>query len=427
MSGIRQHADNRTGGPERPFPVSEDELERALRDTLSRQVATPRPLGADPAGAAMRRARRAGRRRALTGLALAGVATVLVTAGMAQITGPAGTGGTPTVVLGDPPGFSPSPFPAESTPPTRSGSVRAELDLLVDGWLEASGGERRALTGVDGVERAQRVHDQGGWLVTSAATAAGRTLWWVPPTDRNTPQVMLAAADAVAISADGRQVAWRDGPELIAAGVVAGQLIAPVRVTAPAGVVPVGFTGDDVLLRQPDQGGMSVWRRAAGGLPGSANPDVHAVYGARPDGRLVGLVTAGAARQPCLALLDPARGLAPVRTGCGAKPAVDGLGGVSPDGRWLLVNGAGHAAQLVDLTDLGGTPAAHPAGPALSGAVAWSRAGVALHVDAAGELVRVEPKRVLAGEQPTPSAVSGVTTGTRPVVVADVPTAPDGA
>ncbi|GAA3737783.1 hypothetical protein GCM10022379_04080 [Micromonospora maritima] len=427
MSGVRQHSDNRTGGPERPFPVGEDELERALRDTLSRQVATPRPLGVDPAGAALRRARRTGRRRALTGLALAGVATVLVTAGMAQVTGPTGTGGTPTVVLGDPPGFTPAPLPTDPAPTARSGPVRAGIDLLVGGWLEGSGGERRALTGVDGVERAQRVHDQGGWLVTSKATAAGRTLWWVPPTDRGTPQVMLAAADAVAISADGRQVAWRDGAELIAAGVVAGQLIAPVRVTAPTGVVPVGFSGDDVLLRQPDLGGMSVWRRAGGGLPSSTNPDVRAVYGARPDGRLVGLATVGAARQPCLALLDPARGLAPVRTGCGAQPAVDGLGGVSPDGRWLLVNGTGRTAQLVDLTDLGASPAAHPAGPALVGAVAWSRAGVAFHVDAAGELVRVEPERVLAGEQPTPSAVSGLTTDARPVVVADVPTLPDGA
>ncbi|WP_089156514.1 hypothetical protein [Micromonospora sp. NBS 11-29] len=425
MSGIRQHDDNRASGPERPFAVHDDELERALRETLARQVATPRPLGVDPAGAALRRARRAGRRRALTGLALAGVATALVTTGMAQLGGPDGHGGTPTVVLGDPRGFAASPLPTASTPVSRPGPVRAELDLLVGNRLDTSDGERRELTEVGGVERGQRVHDREGWLLTSAATAAGRTLWWVPAD--GPPQVMLAAADAVAVSADGRQVAWRDGPDLLAAAVVAGQLIAPSRVTAPAGVVPVGFTGDDVLLRAPGPGGISVWRRDAGGVPGATNPDVRAVYGTRPDGRLVGLVSGGPAGQPCLALLDPTHGLTPTRTVCGPKPAADGLGGVSPDGRWLLVNGTGRTALLVDLADPGATPATHPAGPPLAGAVAWTRAGAALHVDAAGGLLRVEPGRVLAGERPTPSAIGGTSSGQRPVVVADVPVRPDGA
>ncbi|MFI2709358.1 hypothetical protein ACH495_04400 [Micromonospora sp. NPDC018662] len=426
MSGTRPSGDNRTSSPERPLPVGEDELERALRETLSRRVDTPAPRRADPAGEVLRRARRAGRRRALTGLALAGVATVLVTTGMAQLSGPGGRDGTPTVVLGDPPGLSVSPLPTAPTPVYRPGPVRAELDLLVGDKLDTSGGQRRELTGVGGVERAQRIHDGEGWLLTSTATAAGRTLWWVSA-DGGAPQVMLAVADAVAVSADGRQVAWRDGTDLVAAGVVAGQLIAPSRVAAPPGVVPVGFTGDDVLISQPDRGGMSIWRRAMGGVPGTANPDVRAVYGTRPDGRLVGLVTTGSARQPCVALLDAARGLTPTRTGCVAGLAADGLGGVSPDGRWLLANGTGRTALLIDLADPAASPAAHPAGPPLAGAVAWTRAGVALHVDAAGGLVRVKPSRVLAGERPTPSTLDGMAPGQRPVVVADTPALPDGA
>ncbi|WP_343443617.1 hypothetical protein [Micromonospora schwarzwaldensis] len=406
--------------------MGEDELERVLRETFSRQVATPAPRRADPAGEVLRRARRTARRRTLTGLALAGVATVLVTTGMAQLSGPDGRGGTPTVVLGDPPAFSVSPMPTAPTPVYRPGPVRAELDLLVGGQLDTSGGQRRELSGVDGVERAQRIHDGEGWLLTSAATAAGRTLWWVSA-DGGAPQVMLAAADAVAVSADGRQVAWRDGTDVVAAGVVAGQLIAPSRVTAPTGVVPVGFTGDDVLITQPGRGGMSVWRRAMGGVPGTPNPNVRVVYGTRPDGRLVGLVTAEPARRSCVGLLDPARGLTPTRTGCVAELADDGLGGVSPDGRWLLVNGTGRTALLIDLADPAATPAAHPAGPLLAGPVAWTRAGVALHVDAAGGLVRVKPERVLAGERPTPSTIDGMAPGQRPVVVTDTPALPDGA
>ncbi|MEV0002580.1 hypothetical protein AB0H28_09875 [Micromonospora sp. NPDC050980] len=406
--------------------MGEDELERALRETFSRQVDRPGPRRADPAGDVLRRARRVGRRRALTGLALAAVATVLVTTGMAQLGEPGRRGGTPTVVLGDPHGLSSSPLPTASTPVSRPGPVRAELDLLVGDVLDTSGGERRELTGLGGVERAQRIHDRAGWLFTSAVTAAGRTLWWVSATD-GTPQVMLAAADAVAVSADGRQVAWRDGPDLVAAGVVAGQLIAPSRVTAPAGVVPVGFTGDDVLVSQPDRGGMSVWRRALGELPGPANPAVRAVYGTRPDGLVVGLVATGPARQPCLALLDPARDLTPTRTGCGPELAADGLGAVSPDGRWLLANGAGRTAVLISLAAPAGTTTAHPAGPPLAGPAAWTRAGAALHVDAAGGLVRVKPDRVLAGERPTASRLDGVPPGQRPVVVADTPAVPDGA
>ncbi|MFG2165875.1 TolB-like translocation protein [Micromonospora chersina] len=409
--------DNRTGAPERPFPVTEDELERALRQTLAGRVATPRPLAADPAGAVLRRARRTGRRRTLTGLALAGVATVLVTTGMAQLGGPAGQGGTPTVVLGDPRGFSASPLPTASTPVSGKGPVRAELDLIVGPWLDTSGGERRELTGVSGVDRAQRVPDYGGWLVTSAVTPAGRTLWWVPP-NGSAPQVLLAGADAVVVSPDGRQVAWRDGSHLQAAAVVGGQILAGSRVAAPAGATPVGFAGDAVLVRQPDRGGVSVWRRAEGGVPGAANPDVLAVYGALPDGRVVGLVSAGTPRQPCVGLLDPARGLTPVRTGCGPALATDGLGGVSADGRWLLLNTARRSALLVDLANLGAA-ANHPAGPAVAGAVAWTRSGAALHVDATGGLVRVRPEQVLAGERPTASVLDGVAPGERPVVVGD--------
>ncbi|NES14186.1 MULTISPECIES: hypothetical protein [Micromonospora] len=416
MSRTPNPCDNQPGGLKRPMAVGEDELERALRETFAGRVATPRPLAADPAGVAIRRARRSGRRRALTGLALAGAATVLVTTGMAQLGGPAGHGGTPIVVLGDPRGFTPSPLPTASPRPPAAEPVRAELDLIVGSRLETSGGEQRELTGVGRVERAQRVPDYGGWLVTSAATAAGRTLWWVPP-NGSAPQVLLAGAEAVVVAPDGRQVAWRDGPEILAAGVVGGQLVATSRTAAPEGALPIGFAADAVLIRQPGHG-VSLWARSAGGQPGAAARDVLDIYGVLPDGRLVGAVSTGTSRRPCLALLDPTRNLAPVRTGCGPDLADDGAAGVSPDGKWLLVNATRTAALLVDLRTLGTAVSTHPAGPAVIDGVVWTTAGVALHVDAAGRLVRVRPDRVVAGERPAGSPVAGVTADQRLVVVA---------
>lgn len=396
MSRTPNPCDNQTAGPERPFAVTQDELERALRETFARRVAAPAPLAADPAALAIRRANRAVRRRALTGLALAGAATVLVTTGMAQLGDRPGHQGSPTVVLGDPRNPPASPLPTSSPPtPPMKGPVRAELDLVVGSWIEGSGGVRRELTGVGPVDRAQRVADYGGWLVTSVASAAGRTLWWVPP-NGSAPQVLLAGADAIALAPDGRQVAWRDGRDVLAAGLVGGQLLATIRTPAPDGAVPVGFAGDTVLVRQPGQGGFAVWPRMAGAVPSTPARSVLNVYGVLPDGRVVGQVSAGTPRRPCLALLDPARGLTPVRTGCGPELGTDGRGGVSTDGRWLLVNGAAKDALLVDLNTLGSTVSARPAGPALTGVVAWTPTGTALHVDGDGE-PRPGPGRAGAG------------------------------
>lgn len=231
--------------------------------------------------------------------------------------------------------------------------------------------------------------------------------------------MVLAGADAVAVAPDGRRVAWRDGPAILVAGVVAGQLVATVQAAAPAGAVPVGFAGDAVLIRQTDRGGFRVWHPSVDGRLGAANRDVLNVYGTRPDGRVVGQISAGTPRRPCLALLDPARKLAPVRTDCGPELAGDGRGEVSADGRWLLVNGTRNAALLVDLGTLGSGASARSAGPAVTGVVAWTRSDAALHVDATGGLVRVRPDQVAAGERPTAAPVEGAAPGDRPIVVAD--------
>ncbi|MDH6463683.1 hypothetical protein M2302_003878 [Micromonospora sp. A200] len=394
--------------------VTQDDLERALRETFSRRVAVPPPLAADPAGLAIGRARRIRYRRTLTGLSLAAVATAAVTAGMAQLGGHPGRSTTPTVVLGDPRGgATAAAWPVAPAPPApRAGG---DVELIVGGALVTAEGKRYDL-GIGPVERAQRLPEHGGWLVVGAPTPAGRTLWVVPSGDA--PQVLLAGAEAVVPSPDGRQVAWRDGDGLFAAGLVANRLLATAGTTAAHGATPVRFVGDRVLVRTRT-GGHLLWRPAAGPLP-DGDRRVLDVYGALPDGRPVGRVPAdGNPGRSCLAVLDPAD-LAPTATGCAAPLTGDGLGAVSPDGRWLLVNGrtgGTDGALLVDLTGPEPGHAARAAGPTISGEVAWNGATMAAYVDRGGALARVDPDKVLAGGRASTTMLSGVTSGERPVVV----------
>ncbi|MFF5174254.1 hypothetical protein ACFY3U_16665 [Micromonospora sp. NPDC000089] len=402
-------SDNRTDGPERPMAVTPDDLERALRETLSRRVAVPPPPAADPAGAAVRRARRTRRRRALAGLALAGVATVGVTAGMAQLSGQSGRTGAPVVVIGDPDeDTTASAWPVAPAPPARPEEDTA--DLLVDGALVA-GGQRYEL-GVGPVERAQRLRDGGGWLLVGAPTPAGRSLWLVPT--GGTPRALLAGAEEIALAPDGRQVAWRDDGRLFAAGLIGGQLVATVKVTAPAGVAPVRFVGDRVLVTAgAGRTGFALWRPGPGAAPGAGHAEVLAVYGVRPDGRAVGLVRV-AGGQGCLALLST--DLTPVTTRCGPRLAADGRGEVSVDGRWLLANGrigGADGAVLVDLAPA--TPTAWAAGPTITGDVAWNGGQVATWVDRSGAVARLRADRVPVGERASSTLVAGAG---RPVVVA---------
>ncbi|MEU5938492.1 hypothetical protein ABZ807_04770 [Micromonospora sp. NPDC047548] len=396
--------------------VTHDDLERALRETFSRRVAVPPPLAADPAGLAIGRARRVRHRRALTGLSLAVVVTAAVTAGMAQLNGHPGRPTTPTVVLGDPRGAATAAAwpvaPAPEAPP-----AEGQVELIVGGTLVTPDGDRYDL-GIGPVERAQRLPDHGGWLVVGAPTPAGRTLWVVP--SGQAPQVLLAGAEEVALSPDGRQVAWSDGDGLFAAGLIANRLLATIGTTAAHGATPVRFVGDRLVVRTHG-GGHLLWRPAAGTLP-DGNPTVLDVYGVLPDGRPVGRVpAAGDPHRSCLAVLDPVD-FTPTSTDCGATLADDGRGAVSADGRWLLVNGRADGtdgALLVGLAAPGLGGVVRSAGPTISGAVAWSGAAVAAYVDRSGALARVRPDRASIGERASMMTLGGVTSDEPPVVVAD--------
>ncbi|RLP85138.1 hypothetical protein EAD98_30320 [Micromonospora sp. CV4] len=392
-----------------------DDLDDAVRETLSHQVAVARPLSADPAGQAIRRANRIRRRRTAGGLALAAVATVLVSTGMAQLGDGSGGQGTPIVVIGDP---NPSARPIPSATAAPAPPPGTSVDLLVNGTLVSAQGARLELPGVGPAEAAHLLPGGAGWLVVGAPTAAGRSLW-VAQRD-GLVQVLLAGAGAIVVAPDGRQVAWRDGTGLLVAGVVGTQLIGPVRTALPADAEPVRFVGDSVLVRlDPDRAGHALWRPGAE-LTVGADRSTLSVYGPLPDGRLVGQVAAGDTDGTCLAVLDPKRDLKRLSTGCGPQLSQDGVGGISTDGRWLLVNGRiGKADQalLVDLRQLGPDLTVVPAGPPANGAIAWKTDSDATYVDGAGQLVRVEVGRVRAGKQAQAVPVPGVQPGNRPVVV----------
>ncbi|WDZ86674.1 hypothetical protein [Micromonospora cathayae] len=409
--------DNPRGGPERPFGVAQPDLEQALRETLTRQVAAPRPLAVDPAGHAVRRADRMRRRRTVAGVALSAVAFVTVSAGLAQLrTGPTGYT-SPTVVIGDPSGPPTVPTPTVTlTGPAFSGlSLISGSKLIVDGRLIDLGG-------IGPVDRGLPVTG-GGWLLIGRSGAAGRTVWSVK-TD-GTSRVVLAGADEVAVAPGGQRLAWREGPQLFVATVTNGQVVPGVRTPAPETAAPVGFAGDDVLVRlRPDQPGFAIWR--TNGTPFQAGKDrsVRDVHGRLPDGRLVALVSVGTATRPCLALLDPTRDLARTRTGCAVPALREGAASVSPDGRWLLVTGssgttpsAEDAALLIDLQRaFGPTPTVRPVGPAMVGEVSWL-GPEAVYPAADGTLIRFRPDRPDPASTSTPT-VPGLSAEDPPVLVA---------
>ncbi|WP_130407025.1 hypothetical protein [Micromonospora violae] len=388
-----------------------------MRETLSRQVADAPPLSVDPAGQAIRRANRVRRRRTATGLALAAVTTVLLSAGMVQLGDATSREQSPIVVVGDPDPTN-RPFPTASIPAPVP-SPETSTAPLVSETLISVDGRRTVLRDVGPAERVQPLPNGDGWLVVGAPSVAGRTLWVVR--DDGLVQVLLAGAGEIVLAPDSLQVAWRDRGDLLVAGVVGTQLIGAARTPLPAQAEPVRFVDDSILVRlDPAGAGHTLWRPGAGPLPKALDKLSLNVYGQLPDGRLVGQVTTTDADRTCLAVLAPTHHLDPVRTGCGPDLSQDGVGGVSPDGRWLLVNGRvgkTDKSLLVDLQQLGPGATAVAAGPAMTGAIVWSSETDASYLDSSGELVRVDVDQVRAGEPASATAVPGVPAGVRPILV----------
>jgi hypothetical protein len=419
--------DNQGPPPTRPLGVASEDLERALRETLSRAAQPTHGVGGpDPAGHAIRKGRRVNRRRSVVGIALVAAATAAATAGVVQLSpddrryaGPAWVEDPPPQVNQSLPAVEPTtavPAPSGSFDRDRLSATDVPVDLVVATQLRTTSGTAIALPPVGTVAQAHEATN--GWLVVGVPPSGGATLWYVGP-DGSSIQV-LPAVDAVALAPDGRRVAWRDSARLFSAIIDRGQVKDATQTSAPAQGRPVSFVGQGVVMERAasgaEQAGFDVWwpRRGKQYTP-AWKAGATEIYGPLPDGRtVVGQVSAETGDRPCLALLDAVNALTVLKTACALQLNPRGTGTVSPDGHWLAADGVGRA-RLVDLrVAFDGKATAIDAGPELSDQAAWASGNTLVHVSRHGDLIRVK-----AGREPEVAEVPvpGADTSDRVLVV----------
>lgn len=353
----------------------EQAVRRSLRAAAQRVPAYP----PDPAAAAIRRGRRAGRVCG-GGQALAVMlATVLAASG--------------AVV-----GYAYRPGQVAPLP----------VDIVIGQLLLSRTGSRVELAAAGTPSAVYATAD--GWLVVGEGGV------WSTDRSGELVPVLGEPADAVVVEPGGHRVAWRTGTQLSTATITDGRVGPPVRTRIPAGAQPVGFAGDAVRLADAT-GGQGVWG------PDAPTPvwagDVLGVYGSLPGGELVGQVRAASRTgERCLALLRAADLVVTARV-CGLDLAPGAAGWVSPDGRWLVAAIGGRGA-LVDLwTVFGGDPRTVDVGAPPLGAAAWEGPDTLVRV-ASGQLERLRLDQLWRGG---PGGweridVAGVPAGTRLLVVA---------
>jgi hypothetical protein len=390
--------------------VSSGELETALRECLARQAARS-GAAVDRADAVVHRVRRVRRRRAGAGalsLLLVTSATVvgvvrLADMGTERPYGPAFVGQGPDQPVASE--TTPSPAGQYATDPVAlSGSVAQEpmaksgsppVDLVVAGTLRTSTGESISLSAVGAIAEAYRVAE--GWLVLGAQ-AGHASLWYVAGGGQ--PRQLLSGVDRLAIASDGRHVAWRAASSLYVGSVAEGEVRRAGETPATGDAVPVGFVGTGVLVTTRAGGRYDVWWPDRGRYVPNWRDLPSGVYGALPDGRtVVAQVPGGSAAQPCLALLDATAALAVRKRACDVPLNPGAVGWLSPDGRWLVAEGAVDAAVLVDLADaFGDRRPAVDAGPGPYGPAVWVDARTLVHAGPGRQLVRLHLDRLAAGQ-----------------------------
>lgn len=368
-------------------------------------------MAVDRADAAVRRARRVRRRRTGAGalsLVLVTTATVvgvvrLADTGIERPYGPAFVGHGPD-----------QPVTPENTPSTEgqyatdpvalSGSVVPEpmahggsppVDLVVAGELRTSTGESINLSAVGAVAEAFRVAE--GWLVLGAQ--AGRaSLWQVAGGEQ--PRQLLSGVDRLAVAPDGRRIAWRAASSLYVGSVAKGEVQRAGETPATGDALPVGFVGAGVLVTTRAGGRYDVWWPDRGRYVANWRSLPSGVYGPLPDGRtVVAQVPGGSAAQPCLALLDATDALAVRKRACDVPLNPGAVGWLSPDGRWLVAEGAVDVAVLVDLADaFGDRRPAIAAGPGPYGPAVWIDPRTLVHAGPGRQLVRLHLDRLAAGQ-----------------------------
>jgi hypothetical protein len=390
--------------------VSSDELEKALRHCFSREVA--RYLdSADRAGAAMVRARRARRRRAGANTVAVVLVTALAVTGLIRLNtelpgrtySPAFVGEGPSEAPSDPPAAA---YDVASEAAPLSGEVQQQklaaggtlpVDLVVAGHLRTTDGDSINLAMVGAVAEAYRV--SGGWLVVGTKRVGRSSLWQVAKGAK--PVELLSGVERLTLSLDGGRVAWRFADRLFVGTLTKGELARDRNTPAPADGQPVGFVGAGVLLASASGRRYDVWWPDMGPYEPTWRDLPSGVYGSLADGRtVVAQVPGRSSAQPCLALLDATAKLVVREQTCDVPLTAGAVGWLSPDGRWLVAEGAKDASILVDLANaFGDRPPAVDAGPGPYGPAAWIDADTVVHAGPGHELVRLDLARLADGQK----------------------------
>jgi hypothetical protein len=389
--------------------VTSGGLEKELRDCLNLQ-ASRAPGAPDVADTVVRRANRVRRRRTVAGT-LAVVLTTAVGAygvvRMGDVPRPAASnredfagqvGGRTSVARAAP------PVTETAAPVTLTSAVEQEpmaagsalpVDVVVAGMLHTFDGRLIDLARLGTVTETYRVPD--GWFVIASRDTTRLSLWFVAA--GATPSEVLAGVDGLAVAPDGRRVAWRTDNRVFAGTVTREGVTGRRDTTVPVQSTPVGFVGRGVLIASGTRR-YDVWWPDLGPYTQQSKTVPTGVYGALPDGRtLVAQIPGRSAAQPCLALLDAAAGLVVRKQACDVPLTSGSVGWLSPDGRWLVAEGAVDTSVLVDLAHaFGDRKPTLDAGPGPYGAAAWLDKVTLVHAGPGQQLVYVRVDRLAAGQ-----------------------------
>jgi hypothetical protein len=304
-------------------------IEDTLRETFAAEVAAP-PTLEGVADRAISQAGRARRTRMSIGAAAAMVAVLLVGVGTVALYNQADPV-TPTAA-------APKPNQSDSR-------LAAGVDVLLGDEIWTTDGRTIPLVETTTPLSAYRVVDS--WLVLAQDIGAtDRSLWFVQ--SDGTPKRLVTGA-GIAVSPDGRQVAWATGDLLRVADLVDGRLINQRQTGGRRGLVPYAFAGEAVLLTAadfvysgPGTPPFDLWFPSRGAyVPGPTPTRPVFAMGLAPGGaRLLGMSALGAegpdGRELCLAELDLGS-LEPTRHVCGLPISPIAAVSISPDGHHAMI------------------------------------------------------------------------------------------
>ncbi|MFI6760357.1 hypothetical protein ACIBF5_14595 [Micromonospora sp. NPDC050417] len=316
-------------------------LEDSLRSMFSERVESP-PLINDPASVAIRRGRAARRRRAAASsvaVALALVVTVGGIVSLRDISTPGGGGREGSWIA-----FNGQPEPTPTNPavePQPTIDTGIGLDLWAGNRLWTMDGRTLPLTGVGTVSRIYRVPT--GWVYGGAAGVR-----FLRPDGSSIS--LSGNDDRWVLSSGGDQLAFVIDTVLYVARVSSSGLAVRTMTPVPAGITPVAFLDQQVVIAEKSRGFDLVTQNSV--HQANWNNKITEVYGS-PNGKtLVGRVPGADVEQPCLAELRASdTGLVVARTGtCALDLTRDTAGGrITPDGGWVAERRADDI-RLVDLT-----------------------------------------------------------------------------